>query len=373
MLFLKRYWMSVLSCVGIMMYGSLALAAAVDTRATAVPTSAEEAVRTNALPRFCERNPSDPYCQTPVSDDQRDLFQDLKNFLALTELKRNETAAKDKFQLPPDAELTRYIGYKANEMEVLDPKYVAPLQIWFSRWNALTSAETDIANLFNMPEVNLSYFVESRLAYGCSIDEQKAGLCATAKTDKPYDLEASSLLNKRQFSAVDGQDASHALQFIKNVTNPTPLPLLTRDEMFVDYNKKVFTDAGLKNLSARFKQQTLMSLAQQSLLKLYEERLPYEVPYGTGEEGNENIESLSTLELLRLDASGRRYEDKNWYSNISTLSSDALMREMVSMMALQLHMDYKRYEQMQRMEAMMAAQMAYTAHLVTQAELNRAP
>src|ERR1700741_3764923 len=119
MLFLKRYVFGIVSCLIIMGYGPVALAAAPSASTNAVPTSAEEAMRTNALPKFCERNPSDPYCQTPVSDEQRDLFQDLKNFLALTELKRNETAAKDKFQLPPDAELTRYIGYKTNEMEVL--------------------------------------------------------------------------------------------------------------------------------------------------------------------------------------------------------------------------------------------------------------
>jgi len=292
----------------------------------------------------------------------KNYFQDLKNFLALTELKNNQNVAALRYTPPPKTEQSMYSGSK---MGMADKAQAEPLRNFINRlsqWNTLTGGDNGLVmDPGQEPVMNVTdlEFVISRLAYGCSAKEAEAGLCTNPRAgwDKPYDLEAVSLLGNTDLSSVELQQTAY--EYIKNLTNPMPMPLLTQGELFSDPNEKTFSDEGAKNLATHFKQQTLLSLAQYSFAKLYAERLPYTV--SGGEAVDSAVKTASELRVLEYE-SKRRYEDGNWHTTMNTLPTEAILREIASMMALQLAMNYKQHEQLSRMEALMAAQVAKTAY-----------
>jgi len=293
------------------------------------------------------------------SNNLANYFQDMKNFLALTLLKQNQQEAALRYTPPPFFDTTVFLGGKASEAH---GKQTQPLDefLFGLEIRNLTSRDKELA-IGLAPEVDELDIVNKHFSTYCNEQEAKAKLCdpATATGPYPADLEARTLLGTEDF--LNRTKTVAAQDYITNLTNIKPSPMLSRSEMIVtnpDTGETKFTDAGLEQLLNRFKQQTLLSLAQYSLSQLYAERLPYTTT--TDKSSFDAIKNTSELGAISYDVK-RRYEDPNWYKSMNGLSAEAISRETANMMALQLMLSYKQYEQNSRIEALLASQVALQA------------
>ena len=70
-----------------------------------------------------------------------------------------------------------------------------------------------------------------------------------------------------------------------------------------------------------------------------------------------NKADVSELELMESQVRGR-FESPAWYKMVAGFSLENLMREMNKMQAFRLWMDHKSYQQMERIETILATQLA---------------
>jgi len=284
--------------------------------------------------------------------DLGNYFQDMKNFLALTQLKQNQNAAALRATPPPSVETTIFSGGKLSLAEGAQKPDYDSLMTFFTKWNLLTG--TDQGAIAAATENSV---VGRHYDYYCNTEEANLELCVNPQWATPVDLEASSLFAQDSFADRGIKDA--AAEYIRNLTNIKPVPLLPASDMFItdpETQEKFFSDQAEDILFLRFKQQTLLSLAQFSLTKLYTERLPYNTTT-TDPNIPAELQNASELGTLNNDIK-RRYENPDWYTKMNGLPAEGILREMANMMALQLALNYRQYEQASRIEAMTAAQIA---------------
>jgi hypothetical protein len=287
------------------------------------------------------------------------MFQDLKNFLALTELKRTENEAALRYRTPPHVNETAQAGAKLHQGDFWIQALDQGLRKKLWTWNTLSDSKT----------ASDSSYVERHLTQYCTESEKTHGLCQKAKrmVPVPYDMDAGSLFGLSELNTTDKQVSAY--DYIRNLTNPTPIPALPADEMFKNKDKGDLTPEGMQNLMARYRQQVLVSLAQDSFLAMYSERVPY-ANQGTDEGLPPSIKNRSQLAVYEHEVS-KRLGNTDWYKEMNQMPTEGLLREMANMMALQMSMDLKRYQQMQRIEAMQAAQLSFIAQSMAEVEIAR--
>lgn len=277
-------------------------------------------------------------------------LQELKNYYALSQLQRAKAQAEMTFMTPPFLSETMAAGFWESQAAQLTKPLKQIYEKYLTDWNVLLQpgvADSD-------------YFVHSHLSHYCSQSEAQAGLCvASDHHATPPDLNASTLFGNKVLANRHEQDAASI--YVRNLTNPLPVPLLPPELMFKNARKHVLTKQGKENLLAKYRQQTLVSLAQESYLNILAERMPYE---------SENSEVNSRLSVLSKEAN-RRFNDMDWYKQMNTASTEALLREVANMMALQLALDFRQSQREERMEALMAAQVSFMAQMIGSGETAR--
>lgn len=192
--------------------------------------------------------------------------------------------------------------------------------------------------------------------------------CKNEKGDKTFacnfkikgtgdDLLASTLLGPNAYTS--DEQRQNALDFVRNLTNITPIAYPGDSTVYKDPDKKDkgLTDEGIAYFAKMFKQLPLLSVTQNSLLALFadRERLPgmaTGLPNTVGKDG-----AASLLEVLEYEAT-RRYSNPDWFKMMDASSDSATLHEMAYMMAFQNYLLVKSYEQNARMEALMAAQVS---------------
>ncbi len=265
---------------------------------------------------------------------QRELFQDMKNFMGLTQLKSIETQNVMRLMLPPHIDKTMAVGARILAAE-------QSMQPW------LDTLVRDTANYnIHTPEA----------------DSDSTGVL-TARLEtvdlnnllNPYqdldDLLASTLLNGLAFQ--DDKQAEDAYMYIRRLTNFTPLAPLPDDEFYTDSSHTNITQAGVDHVMQVYKQMPSLTLAQNSLLAIHAEKQRFEgfaKDLPIGKDGN-----ASLMEVLAYEVE-RRYMSADWYNEMNQMSEAGLLREIANQMAFQSYLSYKDFERNQRMEAMMAAQ-----------------
>src|SRR6202012_357252 len=96
------------------------------------------------------------------------------------------------------------------------------------------------------------------------------------------------------------------------------------------------------------------SVAAPSLNSAVAARIPVQ---GLGSSALLNKADISELELMESQVRGR-FESPGWYKMIAGFSLENLMREQNKMQALRLWMELKSFQQMERIEAVLATQLA---------------
>lgn len=109
--------------------------------------------------------------------------------------------------------------------------------------------------------------------------------------------------------------------------------------------------------------QSKLSLSQLVLMKIFADRLELsnvKVPITTWDNNGKKTvkyQNTSRYGLLEFEST-KRFSDPAWYDRIQQMPTQAILKEIAYMMSLKLTIDFKRYEQEQLQNAMMASLLA---------------
>lgn len=178
----------------------------------------------------------------------------------------------------------------------------------------------------------------------CSQQDTDLGRCnAVDPRLQNADVRADLVFNMPSYS-LDQLAAAQA--FAHNVTNPVPTQNIPSD-----WEK---TPQGKAFVAGQYIEQARASVAANSLNRAIAIRTP---TTGLGTAAMLNKADVSELELMESQVRGR-FESPPWYKMIASFSVENLLREGVKMSALDAWMKHKEYLQMERVEVILATQLA---------------
>lgn len=178
----------------------------------------------------------------------------------------------------------------------------------------------------------------------CSQQDADLGRCSAVDPKlQNADVRADVMLNTSSYSP---QQIEAARAFVANVANPMPTQNIPKD-----WEK---TAQGKMFVAGQLIEQGRASVAANSLNTAIAARTPIQ---GLGSSAMLNKADVSELELMESQVRGR-FESPAWYKMIAGFSLENLLREANKMQALKLWMDLKSYQQMERVETVLATQLA---------------
>lgn len=179
----------------------------------------------------------------------------------------------------------------------------------------------------------------------CSQQDVDLGRCSRPAdpTLQNADVRADATLNTTSYTP---EQVAAARAFVANVANPVPTQNIPKD-----WEK---SDQGKMFIAGQYIEQARASVAAHSLNAAVAARTP--IP-GLGSAALMNKADISELELMESQVRGR-FESQGWYKMIAGFSLENLLREANKMQALKLWMDLKSYQQMERIETVLATQLA---------------
>ena len=179
----------------------------------------------------------------------------------------------------------------------------------------------------------------------CSQQDVDLGRCSRAvdPTLQNADVRADATLNTASYTP---EQIVAARAFVSNVANPVPTQNIPKD-----WEK---SDQGKMFIAGQYIEQARASVAANSLNAAIAARTPIQ---GLGSAAMMNKPDMSELELMESQVRGR-FESRPWYQMIAGFSLENLLREANKMQALKLWMDLKSYQQMERIETVLATQLS---------------
>lgn len=181
----------------------------------------------------------------------------------------------------------------------------------------------------------------------CSERDVALGRCKTAAPAdlQNADVRADNILGRDVLS--EDQYAG-AVQYLNNVVNAVPTQNVPKG-----WEK---TPQGRAFVAGQLMEQSKLSAASLSIANSIAMRRKQQ---GLGSAANLNVADVSQMQLMKAQTNGR-FMDPNWYKMIVGPGFGEVnqLREANKMMAFQLYMDMAMFEQGERMEAMLAAQIA---------------
>ena len=197
----------------------------------------------------------------------------------------------------------------------------------------------------------------------CSDADQAYGRCSTAnnipKTQQNANLNAGSLLTPSNGSTYSKEEAVAAQKFIVMTTDALPVqklpPALEK------------TPQGGAYVLAQMVAAAQSSVAAHSLSQIWAENAP-DVGLSDVAGGNAG-DALSMVGVMKKFVYDRFVEPK-WKSDLVGMDTNGLLKEIAVLMAGQNWMDYQAYLQAERMEAVVATQLAIAARDHNEKRLN---
>ena len=179
----------------------------------------------------------------------------------------------------------------------------------------------------------------------CSQKDADLGRCARAANPsfQDADVRADFTLNTASYTP---EQAEAARAYVNNLTNPIPtqnIPLTLER-----------TDQGKTFVAGQYIEQARASVAANALNAAIAGRIPVK---GLGTAAMVDKADISEQELIESQVRGR-FSSTNWYAMVAGFGLDNMARELVKMRALQNWMDLKSYRQGERIESIVATQLA---------------
>lgn len=193
----------------------------------------------------------------------------------------------------------------------------------------------------------------------CSSQDVQLGRCSSAASGnlQNADVRADSLLNS---SSLDANHFAAAQALVTNIANPIPTQNIPKN-----WEQ---TSQGKAFVAGQYVQQARASVAANSLNNAIAMRVPVQ---GLGTAAMVNKADISQMELIESQVNGR-FTSPEWYQMIAGFSLENLMREMNKQMALKLYIDLAGYHQFERIETLLATQVAMEVQTTSDAQLREA-
>lgn len=179
----------------------------------------------------------------------------------------------------------------------------------------------------------------------CSQQDADLGRCShpVDPSMQNADVRADATLNTSSYTP---DQIAAAQAFVNNVVNPMPTQNIPKNWETTSHGKTF--------IAGQYIEQARASVAANSLNASVAERTPIQ---GLGSAAMLNKADVSQLELIESQVRGR-FESPAWYKMIAGLSLENMMREVVKIRALQARMDLDNYKRNERIEAVLATQLA---------------
>ena len=207
---------------------------------------------------------------------------------------------------------------------------------------------------------------QSATARGMNTKSSAVALKNTSEINKKFaaktgdlknaDIRADNLTNN---SSLGAEQLEAAVAFVDNVVNPIPVQILP-DEDLKSEQGQVF----MAHLSQN---QALLSVAYNSFNNSIASKTPIE---GLGSSALFSKADVSEEELMEAMIKGR-FETPGWYQMLAGFDEPNLLREQNKQAALGAWMDLKRYRQLERIELLLATELAFNVKNQSKDELNK--
>jgi hypothetical protein len=277
----------------------------------------------------------------------KELTQAKMNYDATLETSKAAAEAEDKFGNP--AELANMCDTAATGQQAAIASNSAAIN-----GKALNAALTRRQLHSPAPAVVTKQLIDEHNNSYCSDDDQAHGRCNTAasipKTQQNADLNAGSLLTPSNGSTYSNTEREAAQKFIVMASGPVP------PENLPPALEK--TPQGKAYVLATMVAAAQSSVAKHSLSQIWAEN---SADPGLSEtaEGNPG-DALSMVGVMKKFVYDRFVEPK-WKADLVGMDTNGLLKEIAVLMAGQNWMDYQAYRQAERMEAVVATQLAIAA------------
>ncbi|MDH0342166.1 hypothetical protein [Chromobacterium haemolyticum] len=179
----------------------------------------------------------------------------------------------------------------------------------------------------------------------CSQQDVQLGRCSSPVDPKLQnaDVRADAMLN---YSSLSPAQVAAAQALVNNLANPIPTQNIPKN-----WEK---SPQGKAFVAGQYIEQARASVAANSLNQSIAMRTPVQ---GLGSAAMLDKPDVSELEVMESQVRGR-FESPSWYKMIAAFSLENLLREQSKMKALELWMDLKSFHQMERIETVLATQLA---------------
>jgi hypothetical protein len=188
-----------------------------------------------------------------------------------------------------------------------------------------------------------SYFLSKHINYFCSPEsvqeqglDQTGGSCKSNTEELQHaDLRIASLLQPNVYSTMGSVAAS---EIVRNLTTPIPEPKMSgmvSNGITNNDDKIAAVDIFLRHAS--------YDVARNSLNQMLVMRSPYS-----------SVNGNTSMMASMAEQVNQRFQNASWTTKISQGTTDVVMREVAMMQAFQLWMDYMKYKQQERVEAILA-------------------
>ncbi|MCF8869906.1 hypothetical protein [Xanthomonas campestris] len=192
----------------------------------------------------------------------------------------------------------------------------------------------------------------------CSARDAQLGRCtAVAAELQNADVRADVLLGSASLTPAQS-DAAKAL--VANIVNPIPTQNIP--------TKWENTAQGRAFVSGQLLEQARTSVAANSLNQAVAART--RIP-GLGSAAMLNRADVSEREMMEAQVRGR-FESPDWYKMLAAMSTENLLRELNKQSAFGLWMDYREFSQMERIESLLATDLAVTVKQDSEKRLQQA-
>ena len=192
----------------------------------------------------------------------------------------------------------------------------------------------------------------------CSAADAKLGRCSAAPAEmQNADVRADILLGS---SGLTQEQAEAAKALVTNIVNPIPTQNIP-----ADWEK---TPQGRAFLAGQYMEQARGSVAANSLNQAVAARV--RVP-GLGSSAMLNRADVSEVEMMEAQVRGR-FESPSWYKMIAGMGMANLLRELNKQSAFGLWMDYRQFSQMERIETLLATDLAINVKRDSEERLRQA-
>lgn len=204
----------------------------------------------------------------------------------------------------------------------------------------------------------ISRIYRDHMSKYCSAADEKAGRCsAVDPAMQNADVRADAFMGK---TSLNPREADAAKAFISNVVSPIPTQNIP-----AGWEK---TPQGKAFVAGQMMEQAGASVAANTFNTALAERTPVE---GLGSAAMLNRADVSERDIMEATVRGR-HGSVAWRKAIAGMSATNLLRELNQQFAFGLYMDYKELSALERIETILATDLAITVRQDSEQRLARA-